>query len=144
MTVLRKLLVLALISQLAACASKSAYDSGWTDETNEQAYGACGQYRVNKQFSNPGVLEGLIASGALSRSQAQRAIKQDVRIGDSECLAYAAYGLDRAVITTQKNTKGQVTQRLVTYQCSRSEVSCPSVRVHFADGVVSSIETISK
>lgn len=146
MKTLNKILILALLTQVAACVSKpsSAYDSGWTENTNEDTYSSCGRYRWDNKFKEPAVLQNLVASGALTSSQAQRAEKQDVRIGDPECLAYAAYGLNRAKIGFQRNEKGQVTEKTATYLCFNSAPTCSGIRVHFADGKVSRISTVSE
>ncbi|MDR6957439.1 uncharacterized protein YwbE [Pseudomonas brassicacearum] len=146
MKILKNILVLALLSQVAACVSKptSAYESGWTENTNEDAYNSCGRYRWDNKFKEPAVLQHLITSGALTSSQAQRAESQDVRVGDPECLAYAAYGLNRAKIGFQRNKEGQVTEKIATYLCFNSEKTCSGVRVHFADGKVSRITPVSE
>lgn len=145
MKIFNKVLVLVFLSQIAACASKpsSAYESGWTTNTNEDAYTNCAVFRLNKQIKDPAVLQHLVASGSLSKSQAQRALIQDVRVGDPECLAYAAYGLDRHKIAFYSNKKGQVTAKAVTYRCDQSEVVCPGLRVQFADGKVSGITPLN-
>ncbi|WP_338474327.1 hypothetical protein V3H56_05700 [Pseudomonas sp. MS646] len=146
MKVLNTVLVLALLSQVVACVSKpsSAYESGWTENTNEDAYSTCGRYRWDNKFKEPAVLQRLVASGTLTSSQAQRAEAQDVRVGDPECLAYAAYGLNRAKISFYKNTKGQVTEKTATYLCFNNQPNCSGVRVHFADGKVSRISAVSE
>ena len=141
---IKKLLTLVLLSQLAACSSKpsSAYDSGWTNDTNEAAYKACSVYRITKDLSNPSVLENLVSSRVLTNEQAQRAISGDVRVGDPECLAYAAYGLDRHKIGTQTNNKGQFITKTATYLCSQSNVPCPGLVVRFSDGKVTGTSVV--
>jgi hypothetical protein len=49
---MKKMMVLLVVFQLAACANEpsSAYDSGWTSNTNEDAYAACGSFRIKKGF----------------------------------------------------------------------------------------------
>ncbi|AZZ75289.1 hypothetical protein CCX46_09045 [Pseudomonas sp. RU47] len=143
---LKKMLVLLVVSQLAACSNQpsSAYESGWTNDTNEDAYAACGSFRIKKGFQDPTVMEHLVASRQLSSEQASRAIQRDVRTGDPECLAYAAFGLDRHKISFYKNKAGELTAKSVTYQCSQSDVPCPGLKVVFTDGKVTSTSATSE
>ncbi|WP_124301739.1 hypothetical protein [Pseudomonas chlororaphis] len=137
---IKKLLALLLLSQLMACSNQpsSAYESGWTNSTNENAYATCGVYRVKKGMQDPSVMQRLVTSRALSIEQAQRAIRANVQAGDPECLAYAAYGLDRYKIIIQKNSKGEDIGKTAIYRCTQSDVPCPGVAVGFSDGKVTS------
>ena len=143
---IKKLLVLLVVSQLAACSNQpsSAYESGWTSNTNEDAYAACGIYRIQKGFQDPAVLSQLVSSQRLTSEQAQRAAQRNVKVGDPECLAYAAYGLDRTKIVFHKNKAGEATAKSVTYLCSQSEVPCPGLTVTFSDGKVTNTAVTSK
>jgi hypothetical protein len=143
---IKKLLALLVVSQLAACSNQpsSAFDSGWTNNTNEDAYATCGSFRIKKGFQNPAVINHLVASRLLTNEQAERAVQRNVQTGDPECLAYAAYGLDWHKIDIYKNKAGEVTAKAVTYLCSESEVPCPGLTVKFSDGKVTSTATTSK
>lgn len=143
---MKTMLALLVVFQLAACANEpsSAYDSGWTSNTNEDAYAACGSFRIKKGFQDPAVMNHLVASHQLTGEQAARAVQRNVQIGDPECLVFAAYGLDRHKISFYKNKAGEVTSKSVTYLCSQSEVPCPGLKVTFSDGKVASTAVTSK
>ncbi len=143
---MKKMLVLLVVFQLAACSNQpsSAYDSGWTSNTNEDAYAACGSFRIKKGFQDPAVMNHLLASNQLTREQAARAVQRNVQTGDPECLAFAAYGLDRHKVSFYKNKAGELTSKSVTYLCSESEVPCPGLTVTFSDGKVASIAVTNK
>ncbi|WP_085683135.1 MULTISPECIES: hypothetical protein [unclassified Pseudomonas] len=143
---IKKLLLLLVVSQMAACSNQpsSAYESGWTGDTNEDAYAACGSFRVKKGFQDPSVMDRLVASHQLTSEQAARAIERSVQIGDPECLAYAAYGLDRHKISFYKNKAGELTAKSVTYLCSESDVPCPGLTVMFSDGKVTNATVTNK
>ncbi|SEN18547.1 hypothetical protein SAMN04487857_11193 [Pseudomonas sp. ok272] len=139
---IKKLLVLLTISQLVACTNQpsSAYESGWTSNTNEDAYATCGSYRVTKGFQNPDVMNQLVSTHQLTNEQGQRVEQHRVQIGDPECLAYAAYGMDRYKTVIRKNNAGETTTKSVTYLCNKSDVPCPGLTVTFSDGKVTSTE----
>lgn len=102
-------------------------------------YAACGIYRQSKGVANPSVMDNLIAHNVLTPAQATRAMNADVHIGDSECLAYAAYGLQRSKITITKDVKGKVQSEQITYSCTNSDVPCPGLTVQFSNGKVTDI-----
>lgn len=132
---LKFIIALGSIAALTACSTlrQSAFPSGWNDETNEAAYIECGAYKINKGY------QALVDNGKLTPEQALRASKGDVRTGDSECLAYAAYGLDRKTIGVTTSLEGLVIGKQATYICTNSDVPCPGVRVEFSDGRVTSV-----
>ncbi|MCC2960537.1 hypothetical protein LK540_08835 [Massilia sp. IC2-278] len=129
------------IVALTACSSlkQSAYQSGWNNDTNEAAYRECGMYRIAKGMPVQQNLDRLVALGKLSPEQASRASKADVRPGDPECLAFAAYGLNRKEIGITKNSDGLVISKQATYACADSDVPCPGIQVEFSDGKVTAI-----
>lgn len=137
-------LVLSCISALTACSTlkQSAYQSGWNSQTNEAAYSECGIYRLSKGMPIQHNLDRLIALGMLSPEQALRASKVEVRPGDPECLAYAAYGLKRKTIGVTRNLDGLVIGKQATYVCADSDVPCPGVKVEFSDGRVTAVTPI--
>ncbi|MBS7413374.1 hypothetical protein [Pseudomonas syringae] len=130
------------VALVAGCSSNpSAFQSGWTNDTNENAYKECGSFRyAGHEYGN--TLDKLVAAKKLTAAQANRAIARDVRVGDSECLAYAAYGLDRKTIKFEHNSKKQLVVKSVTYECKTNPVSCPGIRVTFVDGTVQSISPL--
>ena len=136
----------ALITFLAACAlagcagKQSAYESGWNNETNEDAYVACAPYRYqHREYQN--VLDRVVAKGLLTGAQANRAMDMDVKIGDPECLAYAAYGAE-ILKTDFFKPKGLLIKKAVTYDCREVSVPCPGLRVEFTDGKVTAIDKL--
>ncbi|SEN75054.1 hypothetical protein [Pseudomonas sp. ok266] len=141
---IKKMLVLLTVLPLAACSNQpsSAFDSGWTSKTNEEAYANCGSFRFNKGFQDPSVIQRLVESRQLTAEQAAQAVQRNVKVGDPECLAFAAYGLDVQRFDIYRNNAGETTARAVTYSCSQSDVPCPGLTVTFSDGkVVSKVIT---
>ena len=136
--------MLGCIGALTACSTfrQSAYQSGWNGETNEAAYRECGIYRLHKGMQIQQNIDRLVALGKLTPEQALRASKAEVHPGDPECLAYAAYGLDRKEISVTKNLDSLVIGKQATYVCAESDVPCPGVKVEFSDGKVTAVNPI--
>ena len=130
-------LALTVLS-LSACASGpgSAYKDGWTETSSEHAYTECSVVHLAKGQLVPQNLDALVGNGMLTPAQAARVRAGTVRVGDPECLAYAAYGLQRAKITLTRDPSGKLLSKTVAYVCGDSDAPCPGVNVEFVDGRV--------
>jgi len=93
--VVKRALILIFPMLVMACTNtpSSYYESGWNNDVSEQAFRGCGRVWISKDVFDPSHLERLILAEKLSKSQAARVMKGQVLRGDSECLAYAAYGM---------------------------------------------------
>lgn len=135
--------LLLCILAAAGCtpvAKRSVYASGWSDYSSGVAFKACAPYHLQKNMPVEPNLELLVARGLLTADQAQRARVADVRMGDPECLVYAAYGLSTDTVTFFRRTINDgLIHKSVAYWCSNSEAPCPGVVVTIADGTVTNI-----
>jgi hypothetical protein len=103
----------------------------------------CGVVRWDKGIFAPGNLDLLTSRGDLTQEQAQRAARQDVRPGDPECLAWAAFGLQQSQITTQIDARHRLLALQIDYRCGRSDVRCPGRRVSVVDGTVTTVTPLA-
>lgn len=132
---------------LPACASigqKSIYPSGWNANVNENAYSTCGIVRHNEKIFIPQNVVALRNQGLLTADEAARIEKAAVKVGDSECMAYASYGLMRGTVSNMADLDGRTIEKSVKYLCSNSPVPCPGVLVTFRDGRVSAIQQVAE
>lgn len=144
----KSLLVAAVVAcVLPACASigqKSMYPSGWNASVNENTYSTCGIVRHNEKIFIPQNAVALRNQGLLTADEAARVEKATVKVGDSECMAYASYGLMRGTVSNTTDLDGRTIEKSVKYLCSNSPAPCPGVVVTFRDGRVSAIQQIAK
>lgn len=144
----KPLLVVTVIScLLPACASilqKSMYPSGWNAKVNESTYSTCGIVRHNEKIFIPQNVVALRNQGLLTADEAARVEKAAVKVGDSECMAYASYGMMRGTVSKTSDRDGRTIERSVKYLCSNSPAPCPGVLVTFRDGRVSAIQQVAE
>lgn len=144
----RSLLLIAVVAcVLPACASigqKSMYPSGWNENVNENAYATCGIVRHNEKIFIPQNAVILRNQRLLTADEATRVEKADVKVGDSECMAYASYGLMRGPVSNRVDLDGRTIEKSVKYFCSNSPAPCPGVLVTFRDGRISAIQQITE
>lgn len=134
-------------SVLTACASigqNSMYPSGWNANVNENAYSTCGIVRHNEKIFIPQNVVVLRNQGLLTADEAARVEKSAVKVGDSECMAYASYGLMRGTISNTADVDGRTIEKSVKYFCSNSPAPCPGVLVTFRDGRVAAIQQVAQ
>lgn len=146
----KPLLVAAIVAcVLPACASiaigqKSMYPSGWNANANENAYSTCGIVRHNEKIFIPQHVVVLRNQGLLTADEAARVEKAAIKVGDSECMAYASYGLMRGSVSNTSDRDGRTIEKSVKYFCSNSPAPCPGVLVTFRDGRVSAIQQVAE
>lgn len=145
---MRSLILIAVTSStLLGCAGdpfhRSAYPSGWSQATTLAAQKRCGVVRWDKGILAQPNLDLLVTHGYLTPEQASRAAQQDVRPGDPECLAWAAFGLQQTKVTMQTDGHGKLFTLTIDYRCVRSDVACPGRRVDVVDGVVTSVSPLA-
>jgi len=132
-----------VVMAVAACtpvAKRSVYPSGWSNFSSNETFRACAPYHLQKNMPIEHNLELLVTHGLLTQDQSQRVRIADVRVGDPECMVYAAYGLTTGSQTFFRGTKNDgLIQRSVAYWCANSEAPCPGVVVTIADGRVTNI-----
>lgn len=138
--------LLALASVLASgCApysSRSTYPSGWSNDTSERAYASCSVYHLRPDMPIEANLMLLVRTGRLTSEEANRVRDGRVRVGDSECAAFAAYGMDRSLNTFLTNKDHALVQREVTYRCWNSTAPCPGIVIQIVDGRVTDIHPL--
>ena len=81
----------------------------------------------------------LVSSGVLTQAQGRRVIAHDVRVGDPECMAYAAYGASLAKESFAMDSHKNLVTVEWDFTCQHSPVSCPGLVVVIADGKVSAV-----
>ncbi len=133
---------ISLFVLLTACITtpKSAYESGWTNDISEKTYTECAPVWLNNILI-PERLDDLVRLGHLNNEEAKRAKLSEVRVGDPECMAYAANGLFRTEVTYRNNKEGQLTSKSFTYSCKNGPAKCPGTLITIVDAQVSNIST---
>lgn len=125
---------------LAACDSvptkRSAYPSGWNLDVSLEKHRQCGMVRFAKGTYIEHNLELLIDNGYLTQEQATRARNQDVRVGDPECVAYAAFGMSESLNTQSRDASKRLISVRMDFRCEMSPTTCPGQRIVVADGHV--------
>ena len=139
------LLLMLSVFILISCTSmpKSAYESGWNNDSSESIYKECATVWLEKDVFIPQNLNRLVQLKLLSGNDAGRVKIADLRPGDSECLIYATYGLNRSKVKFVINKNKQLISKTVTYSCKNSQVKCPGTEIEIIDGKVSYIKELS-
>lgn len=130
---------------LAACTSvhKSAYQSGWNNNSSENTYKECAMVWLDKDMFIQQNLNRLVQLNLLSNDEAGRVKEADLRSGDSECLVYATYGLNHSKVTFFMNKDKQLISKTVHYSCQNSRVKCPGSEITIINGRVSNIKELT-
>jgi hypothetical protein len=102
----------------------------------------CGMVWLDKQHFIQHNLDLLVQEGYLTAQQAYRAREHDVRPGDPECLAYAAYGLRQSKVTEVHDAHKRLTSIAIDYRCELSPIPCPGVMVQIIDGRVTGLSAL--
>lgn len=102
----------------------------------------CGMVWLDKEHFIQHNLDFLVQEGYLTAQQAYRAREHDVRLGDPECLAYAAYGLWQSKVTEVHDAHKRLTSVAIDYRCELSPITCPSIRVQIIDGRVTALSAL--
>jgi len=125
-----------------AYAPKSAYESGWNNDMSNNIYKECAPVWLEKDVFVPQNLNRLVQLKLLSDNDAGRVKVADLRTGDSECLIYATYGLNRSKVKFVINKEKQLISKTVTYSCKNSQVKCPGEEIKIIDGKISTIKEL--
>jgi hypothetical protein len=144
---MKKVFSFSIVLTLTACSTvpESAYESGWNNQVSEATYEECGKTTWNKEMYSSQNLARLVPLGYLTKEQATRASRQDVRIGDPECLVFAAYGLNRGKsFNFTTDTNKNLVEREFSYTCDTSDAKCPGITFKVKNGVVAEISGIPK
>ena len=140
-----KIFPIALVLTACSTVPESAYDSGWNNDVSEATYKECGKTTWNKGMYSSQNLRRLVPLGFLTQEQALRASKQEVRVGDPECLVFAAYGLKRGKFFNFTNDANKnLIEREFSYTCDTSDIKCPGKTFKVKNGVVTEISGAPK
>ncbi len=142
---MKKTLSLCVLTLLSACSvtPESAYESGWNLKKSEGTYKECAMTWLNKDMFMAQNMDRLIALGYLTKEQAIRAAKSEVRVGDPECLAFAAFGLTRgSKLSFVNDINKNLLERKLNYSCEESNAKCPGVSITIKNGIVSSVSSL--
>lgn len=140
--VVMKKIFIPVFFMLSGCTS-SAYESGWNGKISGEVFHECALSSWAPGFYFNENVDRLVPLGLLTQDEATRAKRHDVRVGDKECLAYAAYGFNPSKYQFSSNTKKLLLSRSVEYRCEKSPIPCPGKLITIVDGRVSDIEDIN-
>ena len=138
---------MACVTLLCGCVSqrtRSHYPSGWNMMESSQIQKQCGIWQDSTltELETREHVSDLVSSGVLTQDQGSRVLAHEVRVGDPECMAYAAYGASKAKETFINDVHKNLMILEWDYTCQHSPVSCPGLAVIIADGRVSSIHPL--
>jgi len=144
---MKNVLSLCALTLMTACSvtPESAYESGWNLKKSEGTYKECAMTWLKKDMFMAQNMDRLITLGYLTKEQAIRAAKSEVRVGDPECLAFAAFGLTRgSKLSFVNDSNKNLLERELNYSCKESNATCPGVSITIENGVVSSVYSLPK
>lgn len=134
-------IILPLFFLLCGCAN-SAYDSGWNSKKSGEVFHECAMSSTAPGFFYNENVDRLVLMGLLTKDEANRAKKHDVKIGDKECLAYASYGFNPVQYKFSTDVNKHLVSRSLEYRCEKSPIECPGQVITIADGRVRGISPV--